>query len=214
VRRAEALRLLEAHRDELAREYRVTSLDLFGSLARDEAGPDSDVDLLVEFERPTSFVELVDLQHRLEAIFGTKVDLVTPAGLRPWFRDHIRREIESGGRLAMPRRAWTGRVEDILDAAAAIADYTEGMTFDTFTADRRTVDAVVRNVGIIGEAARHVPEDIRQRYPAVPWAKMYDMRNVVVHDYPGVDLTIVWEVVRNYLPPLVPVLREILEREP
>jgi uncharacterized protein with HEPN domain len=114
----------------------------------------------------------------------------------------------------MPRRAWTGRVEDILDAAAAIADYTEGMTFDTFTADRHTVDAVVRNVGIIGEAARHVPEDIRQRYPAVPWAKMYDMRNVVVHDYPGVDLTIVWEVVRNYLPPLVPVLREILEREP
>ena len=73
----------------------------------------------------------------------------------------------------MPHRDWKFRIEDILDAVCAIQQYTQGMEFKTFTEDRKTVDAVVRNLIIIGEAAVHVPEDICLKYPEVPW---HDMR--------------------------------------
>jgi uncharacterized protein with HEPN domain/predicted nucleotidyltransferase len=212
MRRNEALRILDEHREELAREYSVASLDLFGSVGRDEAGPGSDIDLLVEFKGPPRLSGLIDLRERLEAVFGTKVDLVTSGGLRPWFRERIRREIESGGRLRMPSD-WTGRVEDILDAVAKIERYTRGMTFDSFAANDLVADAVVRNIEIIGEAARHIPDEVRARYPGVPWARMNDMRNVVIHNYPNVDLAIDWEVIRDHLPPLVPIPRDVLKRE-
>ena len=214
VRRDDILRLLAEHRDELRVRHGVTSLELFGSVLRDEAGPDSDVDLLVEFDPAWSvgLFKLLDLQQYLEGILETKVDLVTASGLRPWLREHIRRELASGGRLKLPR-IWTGRIEDMLDAASAIDEFTEGMTFASFSADRRTVDAVVRNIEIIGEAARHVPDEARACYPAIPWQKMADMRNVVIHNYVNVDRETVWDVARNQLPPLVPLLLEILERE-
>ena len=211
-RRDAILQILAEHRDELARRFGVTSLELFGSAGRDEARTDSDVDLLVEFDRPPGLEKLLGLREHLQSLLGTNVDLVTPDGLRPWFREHIRREIESGGRLKLPRN-WSGRIQDMLDAVGAIAEYTDGMTIDSFTADRRTVDAVVRNIEIIGEAARHVPDEVRARYPAVPWQAMNDMRNVVIHNYPTVDLPTVWDVISNRLPPLVTILREVLERE-
>jgi len=70
-----------------------------------------------------------------------------------------------------------------LDAVDAIQKYTKGMEFETFTKDRRTVDAVVRNLIIIGEAAVHVPEYICLKQPDVPWHDMRGMRNFVVHEY-------------------------------
>lgn len=212
MRRDEALRLLAEHREELA-GMGVASLDLFGSVLRDEAGSDSDVDLLVELDRPPEFTDFGNLQRHLEGIFGTKVDLVRPGALRPWLRERVLRDVRSNGRSGMPAKDWTGRVEDILDAAAKIERYTEGMTFEAFAVDDRTADAVTRNIGITGEAARHVPEEARSRYPAIPWAKMNGMRNVVIRDYPAVDLVIVWDVIQHQLPPLVPSLRELLERE-
>lgn len=87
------------------------------------------------------------------------------------------------------------------------------MTLDTFRDDEKTVDAVVRNIGVIGEAARHVPQDVQERYPDVPWPQMSGMRNVVIHDYSSVSVPIVWQTVKRNLPPLIPMLEEILERE-
>jgi len=78
------------------------------------------------------------------------------------------------------------------------------MTYDEFAADQRTVDAVLRNFLVIGEATRHVPEPITGRYPAVPWAQMRGMRNMVAHEYDRVNLAVVWNAVKNDLPPLVP----------
>lgn len=91
--------------------------------------------------------------------------------------------------------------------------YTDGMTLEAFRADEKTVDAVVRNIGVIGEAARHVPQDVQERYPDVPWAEMRGMRNVVVHEYSLVSVPIVWQTVKGNLPPLVPVLEDILQSE-
>lgn len=88
MRRDEALKLLAEHREELA-ELGVTSLALFGSVARDEARPDSDVDLLVEVRRPMGLFELGGIQVRLEEILGRRVDLVTLRGLKPRYRERI-----------------------------------------------------------------------------------------------------------------------------
>lgn len=88
MRREEALRRLAEHRDELA-AMGAGSLSLFGSVARDEAGPDSDVDVLIQFDRPLSLFDLGRIQIRLEEILGHRVDLVMPEGLRPRLRTRV-----------------------------------------------------------------------------------------------------------------------------
>ena len=105
------------------------------------------------------------------------------------------------------------RIEDILEAVEKINRNTTGISFDDFAADETKADAVLWNFSIIGEAANHVPNEVQARYPAVPWARMRGMRNVLIHEYPRIDLKIVWDTATNDLPPVVPQLREILERE-
>ncbi len=111
----------------------------------------------------------------------------------------------------MPRKDWRYRLEDILDAAGSIGAYVGDMTFESFCADKRTVDAVVRNLEVIGEAARHVPDEVKRRFPDVAWSDMSDMRNVLIHEYFGVDLPILWKTIRSDLPPLLPILKSILD---
>ena len=112
----------------------------------------------------------------------------------------------------MPPRNWRLRVEDIVTAAESIEDYVRGMSFEIFCQDKKTVDAVVRNLEVIGEAARHVPDEIRNRFPEIAWDDMSDMRNVLIHEYSGVDLTILWKTIRSDLPPLVPALNAVLSQ--
>ena len=81
----------------------------------------------------------------------------------------------------MSPRDWTLRIEDMLQAIGRITQYVEGMTWETFSTDQKTMDAVVRNIEIIGEAARHVPEEIAARYPQIPWTAMRGMRNIFHH---------------------------------
>ncbi|MBW1694010.1 MAG: DUF86 domain-containing protein [Deltaproteobacteria bacterium] len=79
-------------------------------------------------------------------------------------------------------------------------------------ADRKTIDAVVRNFIIIGEAASHLPEEIIERHLDLPWREMRDMRNIVVHEYFGVDHMIVWETLKKNLPPLLPLLKHLVKQ--
>lgn len=92
MKRDEVLKVLSEHRDELHRQFGAKSLALFGSVARDEATETSDVDLLVEFDRPTGLFGLIQLQQRLETMLGCKVDVGTAAGLRPRIRERVLRE--------------------------------------------------------------------------------------------------------------------------
>ena len=108
-------------------------------------------------------------------------------------------------------RDWRFRVRDILAAVRAVAAYTEGMTFDDFVADQRTRDAVVRSLMTMGESVRWIPDVILDQHPAVPWRTLRGVRNVVVHEYFGVDDAVLWETVRGDLPPLVPLLEAVLE---
>jgi len=109
-------------------------------------------------------------------------------------------------------REWKLRIEDILEAIDQIAQFTQGMTFEAFCADAKTVKASLYNIAVIGEAARHVPPEVIEKYQRIPWKEMRDIRNVVIHEYFGVDLDILWETICHELPPLLPMLREILEK--
>ena len=107
-------------------------------------------------------------------------------------------------------RDWRFRVRDILAAVNTVAAYTAGMTFDDFSADGRTRDAVVRNLMTMGESVRWIPDVVLDAHPAVPWRTMRGVRNVVVHEYFGVDDTILWTTIRHDLPPLVAQLEAVL----
>ena len=111
-----------------------------------------------------------------------------------------------------PRR-WRFRLRHIIEAIEKIHTYVEGMSLEDFLADSRTSDAVLRNLEIVGEAARLVPEEATTRHHQVPWADMRALRNIVAHEYDRVDLRIIWEAVHQDLPPLVPLLREVMARE-
>lgn len=94
------------------------------------------------------------------------------------------------------------RLLDILDAMDRIASYVEGMDYAAFLADRKTQDAVARNIEIIGEAARALPEDFIERHAGVPWGEIVGMRNVIIHQYFGILPKVVWDVIENELPVL------------
>jgi uncharacterized protein with HEPN domain len=105
-------------------------------------------------------------------------------------------------------------LEDMLEACQRIERYLDNVTYDQFIADTLRVDAVLRNVQIIGEAARAIPDEIRQKYPNVEWQKIVAIRNVLAHEYFRVKLSLIWEVVQENLPALKPQISEILEQEP
>jgi hypothetical protein len=102
----------------------------------------------------------------------------------------------------MPRRDPDLLIEDMLAAIRKIERYIEGMEQGQFRQDEKTVDAVARNLEILGEATRQIPEDFMARFPDVPWRQMAGLRNRIVHDYFGLDLEIIWQIIRHNLPTL------------
>ena len=110
----------------------------------------------------------------------------------------------------MPPRDWQLRVEDILDAATTIETYIADLTFEQFKTDRKTVDAVVRNLEVIGEAAKHLIA-VQDDLPGdIPWADIAGMRNILIHEYFGVDLGIVWQTATGDVPLLRAKLQPLL----
>ena len=113
----------------------------------------------------------------------------------------------------MSHRLWKYRINDILDSIKKIQSYVEQMEFEDFRRDEKTIDAVIRNFIVIGEAARHIPDDISAKYPNIPWRVMGDMRNFAVHKYWGVEIRTIWKTIREDLPPLLPVLNQVIDSE-
>lgn len=88
-------------------------------------------------------------------------------------------------------------VGDMLEAIGKIKRYTQGMTSSDFFDDDKTIDAVIRNFEIIGEAANRIPEEIRDQHQEINWHRIRGFRNRIVHDYMGIDYEIVWEIIHN-----------------
>jgi len=110
-------------------------------------------------------------------------------------------------------RDWTLRVNDILACIEKIQRYTAGLTLDQFRSDQMIVDAVIRNFEIIGEAAGSIPETIQEKYPELAWLEMRGMRNIMIHEYFGVSLPIIWHTITYDLSPLAEGLKQLLESE-
>jgi uncharacterized protein with HEPN domain len=90
--------------------------------------------------------------------------------------------------------------DDLLFAIDRIFEYTADHDFASFKKDYKTVDAVIRNLEIIGEAAKNIPSGVKNQYPEVPWSEMYLLRNKISHEYFGIDYEIIWDIIVNYLP--------------
>ncbi len=102
-------------------------------------------------------------------------------------------------------------VEDIMLSAEEATLFVVGMTFDEFCVDRKTTNAVVRSLEVIGEATKHIPDSFRSLHPEIPWRQMAGMRDRLIHGYFGVDLEIVWETVKQMLPQLYNDTNKILK---
>lgn len=111
----------------------------------------------------------------------------------------------------MSKREWTLFLEDILESIGLIEEYVEGMEFDDFKKDRKTVDAVVRNFTIIGEATKYIPDNIKIQFAKVDWKGIQGFRNRIAHEYFGLSLSIVWDIIKKELPILKDQMKEILE---
>lgn len=101
-------------------------------------------------------------------------------------------------------------LEDLLDRTSLIAEYTNGMTKDRFLEDRKTQDAVIRNLEVIGEIVKRIPDDFRSDNAHIPWKKIAGMRDKLIHDYLGVDILAVWLVTQRSLPELHSEISDIL----
>ena len=108
-------------------------------------------------------------------------------------------------------RTWRFYVQDMLDFAEAVLGYTSGLDATSFVADRRTYDATLRNIQLIGEAATHVPDDIREAYPSIPWHAIIGTRNRLAHSYLHISDGVIWSIIQDAIPSLLPQLRKLLE---
>ena len=109
----------------------------------------------------------------------------------------------------MSKREPSLLVEDIIESAGKILDYTQHLSFEAFTNDGKTIDAVIRNFEIIGEAANRLPEDYKEQYPNIDWHRIRGFRNRFVNDYFGIDYGIVWEIKEAFLPSLITALKSL-----
>jgi uncharacterized protein with HEPN domain len=104
-------------------------------------------------------------------------------------------------------------LEDMLTSMKRVQEYINGLTFQKFKWDYKTVDAVIRNFEVIGEASKNVTSEIKEKYPQIPWEEMYRLRNRITHEYFGIDYEILWDIATNYLPQNCSDIQLILEQE-
>lgn len=113
-----------------------------------------------------------------------------------------------------PPREWRFYVEDMVSFCEKILTYTKGLERASFAADAMRYDATLRNLELIGEAARHVPADARAAAPEVPWRMVIAVRNRLIHGYLGIDDDTLWSIVRDDLVPLRDGLTKLLAMQP
>lgn len=113
--------------------------------------------------------------------------------------------------MKKPTRTHKMYVEDILQSMNKIERYIKGLAYETFAENELVVDGVIRNLEIIGEASRNIPQNLRKKHPAIPWNRMIGLRNIVIHEYHGIDLSIIWQIVTKNIPETKPKIVAMLK---
>jgi uncharacterized protein with HEPN domain len=111
------------------------------------------------------------------------------------------------------KRKFDFYLEDILKSMLRISEYIDGKKFTDFKKNYLIVDAVVRNFEIIGEASKNIPLTVQKKYPEIPWKKMYQFRNLISHEYFGIDYEMLWEIASVSLPQNIKDLKRIIKEE-
>ncbi len=111
----------------------------------------------------------------------------------------------------MIERQYIDYLKDILNSIEDIAEFTKDYTMSTFIIDKKTINAVIRCLEIIGEASRKIPEEVKETNHAVPWKLMIGMRNKLIHDYSGIDVDMVWQVIKEDIPTIKPDIESIIK---
>jgi uncharacterized protein with HEPN domain len=109
----------------------------------------------------------------------------------------------------MSEREWRFYLDDMIAFAAKVLSYTDGLDQEQFVADGKVYDATVRNLELIGEAAAHIPEQVRNAAPDIPWRQITATRNRLIHGYLGIDNDILWSIIRDDIPPLLKTLQQM-----
>ena len=160
--------ILSKERSFLRNHFGISRIAIFGSFANDTASEQSDVDIYVECARPLGlkFIQMVDyLEHRL----GRKIDVLTPGGIAGIRIKQVAQRTLNEAWL-MSKRGDLELLSDILEAGRRIMAYGESMSYQQFSVDTKTQDAVIRNFDIIGEAAKNVSQTMKDKYQEVAWS--------------------------------------------
>ena len=112
----------------------------------------------------------------------------------------------------MIQRSYLLYLEDILNAMNKIEDYSRGIEYNDFVKNTMLNEAVIRNLEIIGEASKNIPRNLRKQYPNIPWKRMIGLRNIMIHEYFGVDLKIVWTIVTKNISETKPMIEEMIKQ--
>jgi len=100
-------------------------------------------------------------------------------------------------------------INDLIEASEDILSFTKGLSYTDFAGDRKTLNAVIRSLEVIGEATKNLPASFRDNYPDIPWKQMAGMRDKLIHEYFGVDIQMVWQAIECHIPNILPLLKEI-----
>ncbi|MCF7877814.1 MAG: DUF86 domain-containing protein [Candidatus Omnitrophica bacterium] len=109
----------------------------------------------------------------------------------------------------MKNRDLRDYLSDLIEACQDILSFTKGMSYDNFIQDKKTINAVVRSLEVIGEASKNMPIHFRENYPNIPWKQMAGMRDKLIHEYFGIDKEMVWQVIGRHIPHILPLLKKI-----
>ncbi len=109
----------------------------------------------------------------------------------------------------MKKRYYLDYIQDILEAINDIGDFIKGTDFDGFVKDKKTINAVVRSLEVIGEATKKIPKNVRDKHSSIPWKKMAGMGDKLIHEYFGIDVEMVWKVAKDEIPPLKPSIEQV-----
>ncbi len=110
-------------------------------------------------------------------------------------------------------RHWRFYIEDMIEFGEKVLSYTKGLDQGAFVADGLTYDATLRNIELIGEAATHIPGQVREAHPEIEWRSIVGARNRVAHGYLGLDDDVLWDIIQTDVPDLLPKLQRLLDSE-